>query len=410
MNNKQAKIPKETRKRSPSKQDVTTPKTQTTQNGVADVLGVQTFDQAHGNILANPNLSLAQRQELASSIGQAVGNQQLQLMLEQSGATTSKVQKEDGNTAARGGGSYEVVAGDSLWRIAKSTYGHGRYWRDIYRANPGKTAREGNLILIGTILDLPVLQVPAEAAPETVPETAPETAPEAAPETAPTQGGTEPAVGPIGMSTEFGSFEIYPDDFVGPLPVSVRNAETWPIKQTDFDMLQLRLTAVKEGSSNLSVNGSDTFNTAAYLDLAWLMTSGVGQELIQELQASGHAAQIIESAGGNSETPAVFDDGCETTDVPPQAGPGTDATVNYNPNRLFIVDGSLDWHTRPPAIGLAHELIHAWADMNGRSARGDTGGTPNYERQTVGLDEYRNDRLTENRFRGAFNLPLRPVY
>jgi len=43
--------------------------------------------------------------------------------------------------------------------------GHGRYWRQIYEANPGKAARGGNLILIGTLLILPLLQVPAAAPP-----------------------------------------------------------------------------------------------------------------------------------------------------------------------------------------------------------------------------------------------------
>jgi phage tail protein X len=57
----------------------------------------------------------------------------------------------------KGGEEYEIVEGDTLWAIAERTYGHGRYWRDIYRANPGKAQDGGNLIFPGTVLDLPSL-------------------------------------------------------------------------------------------------------------------------------------------------------------------------------------------------------------------------------------------------------------
>ncbi|MCB0208686.1 MAG: LysM peptidoglycan-binding domain-containing protein [Anaerolineae bacterium] len=55
----------------------------------------------------------------------------------------------------KGGEEYEIVEGDTLWDIAERTYGHGRYWRDIHRANPGKARNGGNLIFPGQIFDLP---------------------------------------------------------------------------------------------------------------------------------------------------------------------------------------------------------------------------------------------------------------
>jgi hypothetical protein len=62
----------------------------------------------------------------------------------------------------KGGGTYEIVKGDTLWAIAERTYGHGRYWREIYRANPGKARDGGNLIFPGTILDLPPINIDKE--------------------------------------------------------------------------------------------------------------------------------------------------------------------------------------------------------------------------------------------------------
>ncbi len=388
MAEKQAKQHKETKNRQPSKGATSTPKAQTVEPNVTDAVG------SRADLLTSSHLSALQRQELARSIGQTGGNYQLSRLLTQNGdSTPAQIQKDDGEMVPRGGRNYEVVAGDSLWKIAKTNYGQGKFWQEIYKTNPDKAARGGNLILIGTVLVLPVLQVPANTAPEEIPN-----------------GGDQPAVGPTGMSTEFGSFDIYPDDFMGPLPLSVRSAETWPIKQADFDVLNTRLTAVKEGSSKLSVDGTDTFKTGVYLDLAWLMTSPVGQALIQELQNASHTVKIVEGAGGNGENADNFDDGLETTDVPPKAGPGSNATINYNPHKLSIGDGTLNWHTRPPAIGLAHEMVHAWADVYGRTGRGETGGVKRYEHQAVGIEDYRDARISENKFRAAFGLPTRPVY
>jgi len=62
----------------------------------------------------------------------------------------------------RGGEPYEIVRGDTLWAIAERTYGHGRYWREIHRANRDKVRDGGNLIFPGTILDLPTVSVDQE--------------------------------------------------------------------------------------------------------------------------------------------------------------------------------------------------------------------------------------------------------
>jgi hypothetical protein len=170
------------------------------------------------------------------------------------------------------------------------------------------------------------------------------------------------------------------------------------------------MTQVQKGSSNFKVNGTDSFKTTVFLDLGWLMTSDVGQLLVKELQDGKHTVTIQESAGGNGENAASFNDGLETTDTPPKPGPGSDVTVDFNPNKLFIKDGSLDWHNRPPAIGLAHELVHAWADVYGMTPRGETGGVKRYELQAVGLGDFAKKRISENKFRAAFGLPLRPEY
>ncbi|HBC73068.1 MAG: Peptidoglycan-binding LysM [Candidatus Amesbacteria bacterium GW2011_GWB1_47_19] len=60
-----------------------------------------------------------------------------------------------------GQGTYVVVKGDSLWKIAEKTYGSGYNWVDIYRENTMKI-KNPDIIWVGTELNLP--QVSAKIA------------------------------------------------------------------------------------------------------------------------------------------------------------------------------------------------------------------------------------------------------
>lgn len=59
----------------------------------------------------------------------------------------------------RGGMSYLVQSGDTLWDIAERTYGSGYYWTEIEKANKSAVASKGNFILAGVPLNLPVIDV-----------------------------------------------------------------------------------------------------------------------------------------------------------------------------------------------------------------------------------------------------------
>ncbi len=54
--------------------------------------------------------------------------------------------------APAGPSKYTVVKGDSLWKIAESTYGDGEKWMDISKAN---SLRNPDVIQIGKELELP---------------------------------------------------------------------------------------------------------------------------------------------------------------------------------------------------------------------------------------------------------------
>jgi hypothetical protein len=85
-------------------------------------------------------------------------------------------------------------------------------------------------------------------------------------------------------------------------------------------------------------------------------------------------------------------------------------TVKYNTKNWDPYGGGEDWQTRPPAIGMAHEFVHAWADMTGTTPPKGAGKVPEYEKQAVGLGDYEKALFSENKFRAAFGLPLRPRY
>lgn len=69
-----------------------------------------------------------------------------------------------GRTVTLGGTTHTVGPGDSLWSLADKTYGSGKYWREIKKANPGKVRGAKNVIRDGDELVLPELDVSTLAA------------------------------------------------------------------------------------------------------------------------------------------------------------------------------------------------------------------------------------------------------
>ncbi len=58
-------------------------------------------------------------------------------------------------TTTRGGGSYAMCHGDTLWGIAEQFYGNGAYWVAIAEANPRTTNRSHRNLICGAQLRIP---------------------------------------------------------------------------------------------------------------------------------------------------------------------------------------------------------------------------------------------------------------
>lgn len=65
------------------------------------------------------------------------------------------MQQERETSNAPSGGTYTVVSGDCLWKIAKQFYGDGGKWGAIYNANKDVIGGNPNLIYPGQILTIP---------------------------------------------------------------------------------------------------------------------------------------------------------------------------------------------------------------------------------------------------------------
>jgi Effector protein len=92
-------------------------------------------------------------------------------------------------------------------------------------------------------------------------------------------------------------------------------------------------------------------------------------------------------------------------------GRGSVSSVKWNPDQNQTPDGS-----RPPFIGLAHELEHARRNLYGNShlTPASVGPGESYRRvdehQVVGLAPYAGLPITENKIRAEHGIPLRKQY
>jgi hypothetical protein len=202
----------------------------------------------------------------------------------------------------------------------------------------------------------------------------------------------------------YGTFDVYPDDFVGPLPAPNYEAGGWPVHQAEMDNIDMTMDAIEGGNSSIRINGDDAFHQHTERDLTYLMTTPTGRDLVETEAAGDKHVTIVPTDGSNFEKGASSQGDLRRDGTP---GAGTDSTIQYNPQLTTIGDGSEDWMHRPAAVGLGHEMVHAYADATGTTPVGRTDGIRNEELQAIGLPPYSEDRFSEDRIRAEASLPER---
>lgn len=123
---------------------------------------------------------------------------------------------------------------------------------------------------------------------------------------------------------------------------------------------------VTQYNDGITIEGTPEFQATVVRDLRQIESTPTGEALIASIDGSGRNVRIQETAGGNACGYTSPADRFYGADGSP--GAGTDARVHYNPNRERI--GPEPWATRPPAIGLAHELVHADQAAHGTQRTG----------------------------------------
>jgi len=168
----------------------------------------------------------------------------------------------------------------------------------------------------------------------------------------------------------------------------------------DMPVYKMPDGTLKVGRS-IVVKGDSVFQSKVLGDLAQINSTPTGAGLLKSIDNAAQPVTISKTSGGNGASPI---DGTRAVPGPDGTpGPGTGSNVSYNPDRTQIGDGSQPWHTRPPAIGLAHELMHA-----NHSANGTNDFTPTGEDMVVGNPPHDSEPFTENKVRSEWNPPQPP--
>lgn len=163
------------------------------------------------------------------------------------------------------------------------------------------------------------------------------------------------------------------------------------------------------------IEGDAEFQKKVKADLDAIAKTPSGKKMLDDLDKSGKTVTIKPTTEGNSVTGlsggAMKKDG--------KNGTGSNSTVNYNPDRKSI--GDEKWETRPPAIGLAHELVHAQHASEGsidmtkvdNDSKPDPSDPKKTEKEsleevrTAGIPPNDKDAYNENKIRGEWD-PKQP--
>jgi hypothetical protein len=182
---------------------------------------------------------------------------------------------------------------------------------------------------------------------------------------------------------------------------------------------------VNEIAPGIRAQGDPEFVQTATDACNTIMSTPAGQQIVDEIGATGQQVRIRQehdpTAGNSYGASRPFDrfqndDGTQ--------GIGTGGNVYFDPNRVQSGDGTQPWHTRPPAVGLGHELAHARDAARGNQAVGTTTdpgmppGDPDpaawevnqRELQATSIGPYAGDPADENALRQQLGQPPRGSY
>jgi hypothetical protein len=176
---------------------------------------------------------------------------------------------------------------------------------------------------------------------------------------------------------------------------------------------------VAEYQRGLVIKGARDFIEKVGWRLDLIASAPTGGRLLRSLALRGLTVTLVPSSRANEARPDNYRaavargkslnwrDESGADSVVRGNGAGSNTTIRYNPE-LSVIGFAESWQRQPPAIWLAHELIHADDAAYGRMDPELNNGVRNYERQAIGLPPYETKEFTENRLRAEWREPQPP--
>jgi uncharacterized Zn-binding protein involved in type VI secretion len=161
---------------------------------------------------------------------------------------------------------------------------------------------------------------------------------------------------------------------------------------------------------SITITGDMDFKLKTLANLGQIAATPTGQKLLRDLGDDKNKTTIRMTTGGNKCT---FDGDLAFRKPDGSHGQGSAASVLFNPDKGYVGAKTNKWDTRPPAIGLAHELIHAKQATTGTLKNGSdnndhkkdpddpskTAKTLKAELDAVGIPPYDAEPYSENKIR-----------
>lgn len=233
------------------------------------------------------------------------------------------------------------------------------------------------------------------------------------------------ADGPTVMKSSLGTMQVYPDDYAGPLPPGAVTASNHARMLSVIDGISAGTSSISIDTANFmsgkdpvedpvghahAMQAAQEFRDQYMGYMTDLVKVPTGLTMLEELSGSKHKTKIEKgrinrTLDEHPENALVNDDGTRNV--------GTGSTVQVNPDLVSFKDPGVmeeDWMTERQRYGFYHELVHAYHDGRGDTAKGSHKRVPNYEWQTVGLGNFQGEAISDNTIRGEFGKQLRPDY
>lgn len=116
------------------------------------------------------------------------------------------------------------------------------------------------------------------------------------------------------------------------------------------------------------------FQNKVLADLTKINQTPTGGKLMESIGSSGKTMTIQSVAnpgpGGDGNVTGYTNGADRFKKADGTAGNGTNSIIGYNADNNTI--GTQPWETRPPGIGLAHEMVHGDQAMHGTMSTGNT--------------------------------------